>query len=413
MILRLIAVACVLLTGTLASAQGDVAPTVATAEALVAAVAAGGVVWVEPGDYVIAQTLVIGRDVELRGVEPSAASLYLQGAPEGMRIENGAHAQLTGVRLAYDADAPGDTVRVDDARLTLDGVAVGFAVAVPGAYQVDAEGYGRGLYLTGDAEVEVLGGGFGDNEGAAVFLQDAARLHVSGAFEIAGAARVTLVDPTIEATGTWAHTYVVGNATLTVEGGRFADNDGALYVGDGARASLENVVMAGGAAEAVYVDDSAFVVVRGGRIEDHADFGVLASGSGRVHVEGVHVAGNRSGLVATGASTMIARDNDVVDQERTGIAFLDVAAGDAIGNRVRGSGWTGVVVAGEAVATVAGNALEANVQRGAWFDEAGAGTFEGNTVRGSPIGLEIASGAAPVVGANTFEDVATELVEAE
>lgn len=243
MIRRLIAIACVLLAATLASAQGDVAPTVATAEALVAAVAAGGVVWVEPGDYVIAQTLVIGHDVELR--DHTVFAPHVLG-----------RAVVTGRGNLFERN--------------------GFA---------NEEQLISAVYVGDQAHFRLEGGDvFRDNPG--------------GAVEIAGAAWVTLFAPTVEATGTWAHTYVVGNATLTVEGGRFADNDGAFYVGDGARASLENVVIAGGAAEAVYVDESAFVVVRGGRIEGHAEVGVVASGSGRVHVEGVHVAGNRSGLVA-------------------------------------------------------------------------------------------------------------------
>lgn len=492
---RRLVVGVVVLAFAMASALGADAVRVATAEALVAAVAAGGVVWVEPGDYVISETLVVGHDLELRGVEPLAATLLLRGSPAGLRVEGGAHARFVGVRLAYDADAPGDAVRVHDARATFEEVAIGLAVAAPDG---EPDAYGRGLLLTGAARAEVLGGGLGRHEGVAVEVQDGAHLHLEGAllagngagvvasddarvtwldtefrdhagfalalhgraaargsgslfeengvaegevlisavyvgdaatleleggdvfrdhpggaFELAGGARVALTAPTVEATGTWAHTYAVGQATLHVEGGRFAGNEGAFYVGEGARAVLDGVSMAGGAAEAVVVDDHAFVEMRGGTIEDHGGFGLAAYGYARAHVDGTTVVRNRSGLVAMDAATLLVRDADVAEHERTGIAFLDASVGEASGNRVRGNGWTGVVVAGEAVAAVVGNVLEANAQRGAWFDEAAAGRFEANTVRGSPVGLEVASGATPVVGGNAYEDVATEVLEVE
>lgn len=492
MIRRVGVVGLLVLVATVAFTQGADAPRVATADALRAAVAAGGVVWLEPGDYALPATLVIDRDVELRSVEPLAATLLLQAAPLGVRVEGGAHARFVGVRLAYDAEAPGDAVHVHDARATFEGAAIGLAVA---AADGAPDAYGRGLLLTGAARVEVLGGGLGRHEGvaaeirdgaqlhlegvllagndagvvasgtarvtwldvefrdhfgfalalhgraeargrgslfeqngraegedliSAVYVGDAARLvlegsdvfrdHPGGAFELAGAAHVALTAPTVEATGTWAHTYAVGQATLLVEGGRFAGNEGAFYVGEGARAVLDGVSMTGGAAEAVVVDDHAFVEVRGGAIEDHGGFGLAAYGSARAHVDGATVLRNRSGLVAMGAATLLVRDADVAEHERTGIAFLDAASGEAIGNRVRGNGWTGVVVAGEAVAAVVGNALEANAQRGAWFDEAGSGRFEANTVRRSPVGLEVAPGATPELGTNAFQEVGTDVV---
>jgi AcrR family transcriptional regulator len=334
-----------------AVAQGDGGVRVATVDELLAAVAAGGLVTVEPGDYVLAETLVVGVDVELRGASPLAATLYLQGAPLGLRVEAAAHAQLVGIRLAYDADAPGDAVWVHDARLTLDGVAVGLAVGVPDAEE-GAEAFGRGLVLTGAARADVLGGGLGRHERAAVEVRDGSHLHMAGAlvvgngagivmrddasmtltdtevrdhvdfalaahdravvtgggnlfevngvaeddrlisvayvgdeaslslsggdvfhdnpggaFEIAGAARVTLVDTTVEAIGTWAHTYVVEQATLLVEGGRFAGNEGGFYAGDGARIELRGVVITGGASDAIFADGHALVEVAGGRLE--------------------------------------------------------------------------------------------------------------------------------------------------
>ncbi len=499
MIGRALGVALLALASAAAFAQADDEPRVASAEALVAAVAAGGVVWIEPGDYTIDETLVVARDVELREVEGGEGfpTLHLHGAPEGIRIEGGAHARLVGLRLAYASEEPGDVVRVHDARATLENVAIGRAVGVPDP-PVGTEGYGRGLYVTGDSFVDVQGGGIGQNGRAAAVVHDTSRLrlseallvdngagvvahddatigafdtefrlhldfaiaahgravvagggnlfeengvvegdrlvsavyvgdrarlyleggdtfrdHPGGAFEVAGAAMLTLIGTTVETTGTWSHTYAVGQATVNVQGGSFVGNEGAFYFGEGARAVLEDVVMTGGGAEAIFADGHAFVEVTGGRIEDHADFGLYLDGYARAHVEGAWVARNRSGLVAMGASTLIVRDTDVVDHERTGIGFLDSSVGDATSNRVRGNGWTGVVVAGEAIATVAGNDLEDNAERGAWFDEAGSGRFDTNTVRGSPIGLEVAADAAPIVGTNTFVDVATELLEAE
>jgi hypothetical protein len=478
-------------------AQGDGGVRVATVDELLAAVAAGGLVTVEPGDYVIAETLLVGVDVELRGVEPLAATLYLQGAPLGLRVEGAAHAHLVGLRLAYDADAPGDVVWVHDARLTLDDVAVGLAVGVPDAEE-GADAFGRGLVLTGASRADVLGGGLGRHERAAVEVRDGSILHVAGAlvvgngagivalddasvtmtatevrdhvgfavaardravvtgggnlfeengvaeddrlisvayvgdeaslslsggdvfhdnpggaFEIAGAARVTLVDTTVESIGTWAHTYVVEQATLLVEGGRFAGNEGGFYAGDGARIELRGVVMTGGASDAVFADGYALVEVVGGRIDDHVAFGITLADHARGIVEGVTVARNRSGLVATGGSTLIVRDADVIDHERTGIAYLDVSLGTASANRVVGNGWTGLVVAGEATASLLGNVLEANGERAAWFDEAGSGRFAGNTVRGSVVGLEIGRDASVEVGENAFEDVEEAMVVPE
>lgn len=78
--------------------------------------------------------------------------------------------------------------------------------------------------------------------------------YAGDAFELAGAARITVGAITVEATSFWAHMYAVNEATLLVE-------------------------------------------VWGGRIEDHADCGLIRYGS--------------------------ARATDLVDHDRTGIAFLD------------------------------------------------------------------------------------------
>jgi len=209
-------------------AQPGETTTVDTAAALVQALERGGVVTIEPGAYDLDETLVLRGQVELRAVEAGTVRLNLRSAPLGVSIEPGAAVRITGLRLAYDAEAPGDVVWIRDALATFEGADVGLAV---GGYSDSPErpfGHGSGLVVSGASDVRVVGGGFGLNEGFAIEVRDASTVHLDDVAVVRNVGGI----------------HIDGETSLTMVGGELREHvASALEVRGRASASLEATVI--------------------------------------------------------------------------------------------------------------------------------------------------------------------------
>ncbi|MFN2323369.1 MAG: right-handed parallel beta-helix repeat-containing protein [Trueperaceae bacterium] len=188
--------ALVLLGTTLAQ------PLIEDAVGLVEAAATGGSYRLAAGDFVLTETLVIARDLELRGERMNGTAIDVFAAPVGIRVEGGASVRFERMSIGYESEVPGDVVWVHDARLDL--VDVRIALGRGGVSDDVARpfGVGSGLVLTGSAHATVTGGGLGRHQLAGAELHDDAVLE--------------LIDSELVANGTGV--YVGGDARLDVRG---------------------------------------------------------------------------------------------------------------------------------------------------------------------------------------------------
>lgn len=284
------------------------------------------------------------------------------------------------------------------------------------------------LSLWGEAQVDVRGGRFAGNGGthpdgtqiySAVLAADRAQLafegtlleaNPGGGVEALGAARVHLRDVTISRNGTFASVYVSEEAAIAFEGGLVEGNEGALFAAGDASLALDGTVVRDGLGVGVRLVERADGALSGAEVVDHADYGVLLEGEATVVVRDAFVAGNQTGIVAFDRTGLHVEGGVVVANRESGIVLVDRARAVVRGVRISGHAVHGVAVGDDATAEVVDNLFEGNRESAARFGERSSGRVAGNTMREGAVGVLLEGGGAPELGANTFEDVGTDVV---
>lgn len=101
--MRRLAAASAAIAVALAVSTSFAQSPVATAADLVAAFANGGDYEVLPGHYVVENPVVIRSDLRLIGSSPDEVLIEIHGAPEGVRIVDGATVRLEGLVIFFMA----------------------------------------------------------------------------------------------------------------------------------------------------------------------------------------------------------------------------------------------------------------------------------------------------------------------
>jgi hypothetical protein len=235
-----------------------------------------------------------------------------------------------------------------------------FALSLFGSARVTSNG---NLYEANGGIYEGLDLAFGailvEDAGHLTVRGDVVRGNAGGALETSGDARVVVVDASYEGNGSWAPIYVVGRSALTLTGSRYVGNEGAIFVAEGARATLRDNEIADNGEASVWAEGSAKLELEGNTIRGSAEDGVRLGQEARARLIENTIAGNRSGVVLYEQSHAHIENNEVVANLRAGIAFLESSGGAAIGNRIGGHE-VGVVVATTAEVEVVGNAFDEN-----------------------------------------------------
>ncbi|TVR92278.1 MAG: right-handed parallel beta-helix repeat-containing protein [Trueperaceae bacterium] len=415
-------------------AQPGATVTVDSAAALLQALDHGGVVTIAPGEYDLDDTLVLRGQVDLRAEEAGTVQLNLRSAPLGVSIEPGAEVRITGLRLAYDAEAPGDVLWIRDAAMTLEHVDVGFAV---GGYADSAErpfGHGSGLVASGAADVRVVGGGFGRHEGFAIEVRDASTVHLDdvvvvrnvGGIHIDGEASLTMVGGELRqhvasALEVRGRASVSLEATYIEESGSLGGLDvDAVRVGGDAEAEFRRVVFAhnprfalslhdrasvrsyGGLFEhngantdevlvsAVWVGDGAALALHGDHLRDHAGGAVDVVGAASVLLEGVTIerTGTWAHVYAVERATVRVVGGTFTANEG-GLYVGDAASAELDDVVMIGDGGDGdaLLADGFAVIEVRGGRIEHHGGFGLYLLGSARASVDGTTVRGNRSGL--------------------------
>ncbi|MFC6667151.1 right-handed parallel beta-helix repeat-containing protein [Deinococcus radiopugnans] len=280
------------------------------------------------------ETVVISRETDARF---QALSMLWTGRSAGrVMLAEGGQVTLRQVRLS-------GAVRDAEARLYGSGLwlSQGARGDLEGSYLT---GNGYGLYLSEDSEVSAVGTGLSDNTLAgAIFLDDSGGRIAGSSFDRNGVHGVMVMD----------------RAAPTLSGNQVRDNrQRGITVHGTAAPTLEDNTAEGNGFQGIGVQDDARPTVTGNTLRRN----------------------KQSGLAYFGRGGGAASEN-VMENNRTGVALTEFAAPTLSGNSVRGNVDAGITFADHAAGTVTENVIEANAHPGvsAWGDA--QPTLSGNTIR--------------------------------
>ncbi|MBI5533195.1 MAG: right-handed parallel beta-helix repeat-containing protein [Deltaproteobacteria bacterium] len=230
------------------------------------------------------------------------------------------------------------------------------------------------------------------------------KTRVSGAaasgFLVKEASSATLVDVESlvnQACGVLAQ----GEATVTVEGGLFAENQysGVVFAG-ASTGSVTGARCAANAQHGISVDGAASPRIQECVCEGNQGSGVGCAGTSRAVVSKTRCKGNANhGILTLGNASSELEGNELEGNAMSGLAFQGEATGQARGNVCRGNE-TGVTVAESAAPVLEDNEITDHPGYGLDFDDDTAGEVRRNRSLRNRGGLRIAGHAKPVAEAN-------------
>ena len=145
------------------------------------------------------------------------------------------------------------------------------------------------------------------------------------------------------------------------------------------RLILENCDITSESLSCVSVRNGADPIVRGNRIHDGKEGGVLVHSEGRGTYEDNDVSGNAlAGFAVSEGGDPVVRGNRIRDGKSSGVYVHSEGRGTYEDNDVSGNRLSGFAVKGDGDPVVRGNRITANSYEGIWVYRGGKGTYERN-----------------------------------
>jgi F-box protein 11 len=168
------------------------------------------------------------------------------------------------------------------------------------------------------------------------------------------------------------------------------------------RLDLEGCDLSSKSGSCIYIRDSADPRVRGNRIHDARDAGVLVYGNGLGTLEDNEISGGgKSGVIIREGGNPVLRRNQISDNRDAGVLVYDNGLGMLEDNEIAGNGLAGVIIRDGGSPVVRRNQIRDGKQGGVYIHSNGLGLVEDNDIAGNALtGVEIRTGASPTVRGN-------------
>lgn len=164
-------------------------------------------------------------------------------------------------------------------------------------------------------------------------------------------------------TGVWIHK----TSQAVLSGCIIADNEVGIGVSERAKARIEL-----------------------SKILSNAEYGILIGGNASSEVRHCEISNNGTGILASGESRLVARNNTCEGNTYSGIALFGSAQGEVVGNICRNNGLHGIYAGEQSRLVARNNTCEGNKDTGVALFGSALGEVEGNRcVNNSAFGIYI------------------------
>ena len=136
------------------------------------------------------------------------------------------------------------------------------------------------------------------------------------------------------------------------------------------------------------------------KILSNAQYGILIGQKAFSEVRHCEISNNRVGILASGESRLVARNNTCERNQQSGIALLDSAQGEVEGNTCRNNGYHGIAANEQSRLVARNNTCEGNKDSGISLFNSAQGEVSGNTCRNNRLHGIAASGQTRLVARN-------------
>jgi parallel beta-helix repeat protein len=302
------------------------------------AVPSGSTLVLGPGTFRVDRPLVVLQDVTLTGAGPGRTRIVSTAKEAALLQPAPSHLSMSRLTLAHGGGAAASVLLLREGSARLDRVTVSGAVMRAGSDRAtgavpDLASGGNGIIAATNGRVVVSRSRLLDNEAAGLVTSAASRPQVA--------------DTVIAGNGLCGACFLSRSAA-SIRGSTLRQNQIGILVGDRARPTVRDNVIATNARAGVVSQQRAVPRILDNRVRGNGDIGIAVYNRSSARVQGNTVSGHRQvGIVVSTDRSADPRvvDNTMLANTRAGVAFLAEAGGTVAGNRCAG-GSAGLVLGG-------------------------------------------------------------------
>ena len=360
--------------------RGEAPTTVAVGpeddlSAVLATLAPGSRLELEPGIYEFDQPLVIDVGVEIVGAGRDETVIRSTATDNAVAFLGPGELTIRGLTMEHVGDAPAAVLVSIVGSLFLQDVKV-----TGGQLSEDGQSGGHGVVLAFESIDGIPDRSDEQLEGEVVVEDSELTANAGGGILITGEASPRIERTVVTENGRCGICYT-GSSAGSVTSSRVERNDIGLQIADTASPVIDgNEIAANRTAGAIVLGESA-PTFRDNTFTEDLEIGIQVLDSALPLIE----------------------NNVIVAPGTVGIAFADDSAGEAVGNDVQRAGTAGFLVGGSASPSLRENTLTDNVVGLVHTDDS-AGEAVGNTIRGHELGVQVTGTARPEILGNVIED---------
>ena len=226
-------------------------------------------------------------------------------------------------------------------------------------------------------------------EGKSIFAEDEGKC---GGIKFSGEGMLSIRDVSIRYSGADEGcdviTAVKGDLRLTrcfISGGIGRDDKknligGGVWIHKTSQAVLSGCIIADNEV-GIGVSERAKARIELSKILSNAEYGILIDGNASSEVRHCEISNNGIGILASGESRLVARNNTCEGNQGVGIALFGSAQGEVSGNACRSNGYHGIAANEQSRLVARNNTCEGNKRSGIALFGSAQGEVVGNTCR--------------------------------